>query len=159
MMANFFEQLVAEWYEYQNYFILRNVRVGKRPEGGYEGEFDIVAFRPAPRHIVHIETSTDADSWEKRLQKLGKKFSRGRKYIPGLLEGFDVKENEIEQEGIFVFGAKKGHDQLGTAKIKMLSEFMEPIREILRGRSYYGEIVPEQFVILRGLQFAAHFWK
>ncbi|MBU6418258.1 MAG: hypothetical protein KGQ79_00845 [Proteobacteria bacterium] len=158
-MANFLEQLVAEWYEYQGYFILRNVRVGKLRGGGYEAELDVVAFRPAPRHIVHIETSTDADRWEKRIEKLKKKFTRGRQYIPDLLKGFDVKEDEIEQDGIFVFGAKKNHDQLGAAKIKMLSEFMEPIREILRGRSYYGEIVPEQFVILRGLQFAAHFWK
>lgn len=36
MPANHLEQLVAEWYEYQGYFIWRNVRVGKKPQGGYE---------------------------------------------------------------------------------------------------------------------------
>ncbi len=37
-MANFLEQLVAEWYEHQGYFVRRNVQVGKRTKGGYEGE-------------------------------------------------------------------------------------------------------------------------
>jgi hypothetical protein len=30
MAVNFLEQLVAEWYEYDGYFIRRNVKVGKR---------------------------------------------------------------------------------------------------------------------------------
>jgi hypothetical protein len=158
-VANFFEQLVAEWYEYQKYFIRRNVPIGKRAKGGYAGELDIVAFCPAPRHIVHIETSTDASSWEKRRVRLKRKFELGRVHIPRLFEGFEVQSDEIEQIGLFVFGASKNHPKLGDAKIQTLSEFMEPIRETLQERSYFSEIVPEQFVILRGLQFAAHFWK
>ncbi len=30
MANNHLEQLVSEWYEYQGYFIRRNVKVGKR---------------------------------------------------------------------------------------------------------------------------------
>jgi hypothetical protein len=32
------EQLVAEWYEFQGYFVRRNVRVGRRLKGGHDGE-------------------------------------------------------------------------------------------------------------------------
>jgi hypothetical protein len=38
MSVNFLEQLVAEWYEYQGYFVRCDVYVGKRPTGGYECE-------------------------------------------------------------------------------------------------------------------------
>lgn len=38
-MANsHLEQMVAEWYEYQGYFIRRNVLVGRRDRGGFESE-------------------------------------------------------------------------------------------------------------------------
>ena len=44
MPFNYLEQLVAEWYDYKGYFLRRNVLVGKRAQGGYESELDIVAF-------------------------------------------------------------------------------------------------------------------
>ena len=44
MNGNFLEQLISEWYEYQNYFVKRNERVDKREKGGYGGELDIIAF-------------------------------------------------------------------------------------------------------------------
>jgi hypothetical protein len=88
-MANFLEQLVSEWLEYQGYFIRQNVKVGKLPKGGWEGELDIVAFHPVTRHLVHYEPSTDADSWARREERFEKKFDAGKKgkgqtvdYIP-----------------------------------------------------------------------------
>jgi hypothetical protein len=89
MAANHLEQLVAEWYEYQGYFIRRNIKVGRRSKGGYEGELDIVAFHPERQHLVHIETSLDAKSWEKREERFSKKFEAGRRYIPSLLEAVE----------------------------------------------------------------------
>lgn len=62
MPSNYLEQLAAEWYEYQGYFVRRNIRVGLRKQGGYEGELDVVAFHPGRVALVHIETSMDADS-------------------------------------------------------------------------------------------------
>ncbi len=35
---NFIESLIAEWLAYNGYFVRRNVKVGRRPEGGWEGE-------------------------------------------------------------------------------------------------------------------------
>jgi hypothetical protein len=58
-VSNFLEQLVAEWLEYRGYFVRRNVKVGKRKKGGYEGELDIVGFHPLQKHLVHYETSMD----------------------------------------------------------------------------------------------------
>ena len=51
MAGNHLESLVAEWYEFQGYFIRRNVRVGKLPKGGYEAELDVVAFHPEQRSL------------------------------------------------------------------------------------------------------------
>ena len=62
MPGNYLEQLVAEWYEYQGYFVRRNVLVGKRAKGGYAGELDVIAFSPTLNHLVHVEPSMDADS-------------------------------------------------------------------------------------------------
>ena len=42
MSANHLEQLIAEWYEFQGYFVRRNVLVGKRSKGGYECELDVI---------------------------------------------------------------------------------------------------------------------
>ena len=41
---NHLEQLVGEWYEYNGYFVRRNVRVEKRLKGGFEGELDVLLF-------------------------------------------------------------------------------------------------------------------
>ena len=89
-MANFLEQLVGEWYEYNGYFVRRNVLVGPLAHGGYECELDVVAFHPEERHLVHIEPSMDADTWAVRETRFGKKFVAGRKYIPGLFGSIDV---------------------------------------------------------------------
>ena len=49
---NFLEQLVAEWYEFNGYFVRRNVKVGPRAKGGHDGELDVVAFHPGRKSLV-----------------------------------------------------------------------------------------------------------
>jgi len=44
---NFLEQLVAEWYEWQGYFVCVNRKYGKRPGGGWTGEADVLACQVA----------------------------------------------------------------------------------------------------------------
>jgi hypothetical protein len=99
MGHNYLEQLLAEWYEYQGYFLRRNVMVGKREKGGYECELDIVAFNPGKNHLIQIEPSIDADSWKRREERYLKKFEAGRKYIPQLFHGFDIPE-KIDQVAV-----------------------------------------------------------
>jgi hypothetical protein len=41
---NHLEQLVAEWLQYNNYFVRMSVQVGARAKGGFEGELDVVGI-------------------------------------------------------------------------------------------------------------------
>lgn len=156
-MINFLEQLVAEWYEFRGYFVRRNVRVGPRPKGGHESELDVVAFHPEKNHLVHIEPSMDADSWDQREKRYAKKFEAGRKYIPGLFAGLDLPP-DIEQVALLVFGSSSGRTKIGGGKILMIANFMNEIRKEIRTRRVDKAAVPEQYQLLRALQFAANYW-
>jgi len=100
---NFLEELVAEWYEFEGYLIHKNIRFGKRPQGGYTGEMDVVAFHPREKSMIHIETSTDSDSWEKRIRKFKKKFDNAAEYYQ---EEFNFKKKEIQKIAIVGFSEK-----------------------------------------------------
>jgi hypothetical protein len=156
MASNHLEQLVAEWYEYQGYFIRRNVKVGRRPEGGYAGELDIVGFHPDKKHLVHIETSLDALSWAVREEKYQRKFDAGAQYIPALFAGMQVPA-EIDRIAVLVFASKRSRTLLGGGKIVLVSELLEEIFQCLESRSIYTQAVDEQKPLLRTLQFVAEY--
>jgi len=149
MAANHLEQIVAEWYEYQGYFIRRNVKVGRRSQGGYEGELDIVAFRPDPPHLVHIETSLDAHAWERREQRFMKKFELGRRFIPSLFAGLQLP-SEIESIAILLFAAKVGgRDTIGGGRLVLVPELLEEILTALAPLRIDSNMVDEQKPLLR----------
>jgi hypothetical protein len=152
MPTNHLEQLVAEWYEYQDYFVRRNVLVGPRPQGGYECELDIVAFNPRTPHLVHIEASMDADSWANRDRRFAKKFEAGRKYIPGLFPGFNLPP-DIEQMAVLVFASKQNRQTVGGEKIVLVSDLLREIFAELRARHLASSAVSEHLPILRSFQF------
>jgi hypothetical protein len=157
-MTNFLEQPVAEWFEYQGYFVRRNVKVGLRSnKGGYDGELDVVAFHPGKKHLVHVEPSMDSDPWPKRETRFSKKFAAGRSYIPQLFEGF-ILPSEIEQIALLVYCSSKGRSKLGGGRLVTIREFMRDVRTGLASRRINNAAVPEQFTILRALQFAKAFW-
>lgn len=157
-MTNFLEQLVAEWYEFRHYFVRRNVKVGKRLKGGYDSELDIVAFNPEIKHLVHLEPSMDAHTWEKREQRFQAKFAAGKQHIPDLFKGFGDDLPEIEHIAVLVFAGKE-RQTVGGGKILLIQDLMQKIRSDLNGRSVNNNAVPEQYVILRSLQFASNYWK
>lgn len=157
-MVNFLEQLVAEWYEFRGYFVRRNMRVGPRPNGGHEGELDVVAFHPERRHLVHVEPSMDADSWDVRERRFSRKFESGRRHIPSLFPGLDLP-GEIDQIALLVFGSAQGRSVLGGGRLVLVSDLMTEIRQKLKGLRVDNAAVPEQFQLLRALQFAANYWK
>lgn len=157
MAGNHLEDLVAEWYQYQGYFVRRNIPVGRRPKGGYECELDVVAFHPARRRLVHIEPSLDANKWETRELRYRKKFEAGRKYIPGLFGGLKLPKFP-EQIALFVFGGRGTRETIGGGKIMFLKEFMAEILEELRKRKVASAAVSEELPLLRTLQFAANYW-
>ena len=72
---NLLESLASEWYAIQGYFVRTNIKANRRSNGGYNNEIDVLAFLPATGKLVHLETSWDALTWEKREQRyLDKKF-------------------------------------------------------------------------------------
>jgi hypothetical protein len=158
MANNFLEQLVTEWYEYKGYFVRRNVPVGKRTRGGYESELDVVAFNAAARHVVHVEPSLDAESWEKRERRFKAKFEAGRKYIPALFPGFELPD-EIEQVAILAFASKTNHPTLGGAKVLIVSDLLREIMEDLSEKKIASSAVPEHHALLRTLQFVVEYRK
>jgi len=154
---NFLEQLVAEWYEYRGFFVRRNIHVGKRTAGGHEGELDVVAFHPVKKRLVQIETSMDAGSWADREKAFKRKFDTCKKYIPTLFTGLEPLP-EIEHVAVFGMLTEKTRDKIGGGTVLTVCDLLREIRdEIPHG--YTARTVPEQFVILRTLQFAAQCWK
>jgi hypothetical protein len=149
---NHLEQLVCEWYEYKGYFVRRNVHVGKRGNGGWECELDVVAFNPKTKHLVHIEPSMDANSWEKREARYSKKFESGRKYIPQLFTGIEIPDH-IEQIALFGLGAKSNNRTLAGGQVWMASDLLLQITETLSKLRIEKAAVSEQFPLLRTIQF------
>lgn len=156
MAANHLEQLLAEWYEFQGYYLRRNVLVGKRPQGGYACELDIVGFNPTTRHLIHIEASLDADSWTRREERYERKFRLGREHIPGLFAGLDIPV-EIDQRAVLVFASKANNEVVGGGRIVLVDEVIEEILTTLRGRRLAKNIIPEHMPILRTLQFVTEY--
>ncbi|TXI78626.1 MAG: hypothetical protein E6Q40_16905 [Cupriavidus sp.] len=158
MAANYLEQLLAEWYQYSGYFVRQNVLVGRRPNGGYECELDIVAFHPKTKHILHIEPSMDCHSWDKREIRFRKKFDAGRKHIPKLFEDFELPPR-IEQIALLVYASKQTHQRVGGAAIMLMPELLAPIIAHVRTLDLSTNAIPEHFSILRTVQFIAKYPK
>lgn len=156
MANNYLEQLVAEWYEYQGYFLRRNVLVGKRPKGGYECELDIVAFHPRTKHLIHIEPSMDSDSWKTRENRYFKKFNAGRKFIHTLFDGLELHaDTEIEQVALFVYASNTNHQTVGGGRVMLANELLVEIFSALKSKQLTTSMIPEHLAILRSFQFVA----
>ena len=149
---NHLEQLVSEWYEYQGYFVRRNIHVGKRSSGGWECELDVVAFNPTKKHLVHIEPSMDAHSWPKREERYKKKFEAGRKYIPELFSGIEIPQH-IEQIALFGLGSKTNNPMLAGGHVWLVSDLLRQITTVLRQLRVEKAAVSEQYPLLRTIQF------
>jgi hypothetical protein len=152
-MSNHLEDLVAEWLEYNGYFVRKSVLVGKRPGGGFEGELDVVGLNPVTRHILHVECSLDADPWPKRESRFTLKFERGRKFIPSIFHDVGVDE-ELDQVALMQFGG--GHRAtLGGGRLIWVSDFISDILEYLATRKPDKQAVPSTLPLIRTMQLAA----
>jgi hypothetical protein len=161
MAENFLEELVAEWYAHQGYFLIRNRKVGKRARGGYECELDVVAFKPSRRHLIHIEPSTAAGSWADLEVSYQKKFQAGKKYIYDKkyfpeFEGLQIPD-EVEQIALLLYGSTKNRTTLGGGKILQISSLLKDILRDLAQHDFSIKAVPEHLPLLRGFQLIANF--
>lgn len=149
---NHLEQLVAEWYEWRGYFVRRNVQVGKRANGGYDCELDVVAFCPARQHLVHLEPSMDAHTWAVRESRYAKKFEAGRKHIPGLFGSIALPDS-IEQIAVLGFASNANIKTLAGGRIQTTAELLADITTEIAPRKIASAAVPEQYPLLRTIQF------
>jgi hypothetical protein len=156
MASNHLEQLVAEWLEYQGYFVRRNVKVGKRSRGGYDCELDIVALHPVKKILVHYEPSTDANSWEERESRYQKKFEAGKKHIPELFHGLALPDR-IEQFAVFIFGSDTTHKTVGGGTVLMADDLIKEIVDNLISKKIAKAIVPEQYPLLRAIHLVCEY--
>lgn len=154
MTANYLEQLAAEWYEYSGYFVRRNLLVGPKTGGGFESELAILAVHVGRREAVHIEPSMDAHSWEKREERYRKRFEAGRTYVPELLEGLELTA-PVRQIALIGLGSRTNHPTLGGGEVLTLADFMTEILSELKDSGGRQGPVPQQYPILRTLQFIA----
>lgn len=158
MASNHLEDLVAEWYLFNGFFVRRNVLVGKRPRGGYECELDVVAFHPKHRLLVHVEPSLDGDSWADREARYLKKFEAGRKHIPDLFIGMEPLP-EIEHIALFVSGSRKTRREIAGGRVLLINDFLAEIMRALQKTSFLYSSVPEHLPNLRTLQLVSSYWK
>ncbi len=155
---NFLEQLAAEWYSYQGYFVRTNVKYGLKPKGstgGFVGEMDVIAYHPKLRRVVHIETSTDSDSWDERRRSFTDKFERAAKYYP---EVFAFPHGVVVKRAIV--GLNWTHPpQFSVKGVEILSlrQFVKEIADGLREHTPLEKMVPQEWPLLRGIHMAI-FW-
>lgn len=156
---NFLETLVAEWYEYTGYFVRANPRTRKRAKGGWDVELDVLAFSPGDQRLIHVETSSDANSWSERKKRfLEKKFILSHQEYETLI-GFKVQK----VERIAVVGwTKSTRTDLNWGediRVVLIPTLMEEITSTLRGIDPMRQAVPEGFPLLRAMQMALAFQK
>jgi len=98
----------------------------------------------------------DSDSWEVRERRFAAKFAAGKKYIPDLFA--DLSElPQIQQLALLVYAGQSTHLTIGGGDVLLVGTLMREIRTELVTRPIASKAVPEQFQILRALQFAANY--
>jgi len=107
---------------------------------------------------VQVEPSLDADSWEKREERYIKKFEAGKRYIPALFSGISIP-SQIEQIAVFVFGSKNRNPEIAGGKVKHASDYYSEIVTEFRGKKFAKGAVPEQFPLMRTIQFCCEYEK
>ena len=152
----FLEQIVAEWYAYTGYFVRTNIKFGKREKGGWKGEMDVIAFHPIEKTLIHIETSMDAEPWLSRKSKFQRKFKDAKDHYHDL---FKFEINKIQQIAIVGVGKPKTPVDFGDEiKIILIPDFFKTITSHLSTINPMESAIPEQYPLLRAIQFAT-FWK
>lgn len=147
------EQLVSEYYDWLGFLVKRNVKVGKRPMGGYDMELDIIAYHPGDMRLVHVEASLDAHTWKKREERYVKKFEMGEKYI--LSEVFTWLPPGTAIERVAIFPSTAGKEMLAGARLQSIDKFMQEVKtKIMSGQIMAKAAIPEQYPLLRTIQLA-----
>ena len=149
------ETLIAEYYDWKGYLVKRNIKVGKLKRGGYEMELDIIAFHPHTKHLVHLEPSLDAHSWDVREKRFSKKFTSAKKYIfDEVFTWLDSERYHIEHIAILI-SHPKNRNKLAGAKLISVDECIQKIRnDVCASGIVAKNAISEQYPLLRTLQLS-----
>jgi hypothetical protein len=150
---NHLEQLATEWLQYNEYIVRTAIPVGPRPNGGYEGELDVVGISLITKHLVHIECSLDGDSGPQREQRFREKFQRGQRHIKRIFPGLDVPDS-LDQIVLHQFARQSGQP-IGGGRLVTVRELIHEIMFGLKDTSPASGAVPSNLPLLRTLQVAA----
>lgn len=158
---NFLEELAAEWYSYKGYLIHTNIIFGPGKKsnnakgGGFVGEIDVAAYEPNTGELIHIETSTDTDSWQKREAHMKKKFKNATRFYH---EIFAFHDKEIRKIAILSFADKprEQHD-FGDIEIITIEKFIKTIIQELKSIDFMHHAIPENYPLMRAMQFAIYY--
>jgi len=171
---NFLEQLAAEWYEYNGYFVRTNIKFGRNAggRGGHAGEIDVIGFKPETHVFVHIEASTDARGPLERKKRFERQFTNAREYY---MEIFPFKEIGIKPKQIAIVGfnlninpAYENWKSLpptgslwGDLRIEVIHIpiFIKQIAVELKNRDPQNEAIPETLPLLRAIQYTVFYNK
>jgi hypothetical protein len=149
---NHLEELVSEYFEWKDYFVKKNINVGKRTAGGYEMELDLIAYNPHENHLIHIETSLDAYSWQIREERYAKKFSIGRKYI--FDEVFPWLDRNIVIDELIIGINKTQDGKLNGVNITTVDDYMSKIIKDVKDMGKAAKnAIPQKYPMLRTIQF------
>jgi hypothetical protein len=118
---------------------------------------DVVAFEPERKTVVHLETSFDADSWEKRRRKFHKKFEIAPGHYRSVFRNFNFET----VRKVAVVGLTKPRKVVNFDDDIDVLSIQELMREIIQGipADPLKKAVPESYPLLRSLQFAAWYFK
>jgi hypothetical protein len=150
---NHLEQLVTEWLQFNGYFVRTSVLVGRRDQGGFEGELDVIGFHPAKNHFIHVECSLDALSDEKRQVRFKEKFDRGLRFRDAIFEGLALPQ-ELEQVAVLQVTRVKER-KVGGVRAVTVRDLIHEISDRLASMPPLRNAVPSNFPLLRTLQLAA----
>ncbi|GAB3656305.1 hypothetical protein GCM10028813_29890 [Ramlibacter alkalitolerans] len=146
------EDLIAEYYDWSGYLVKRNMKVGRLKHGGWEMELDIVAFHPQTKHLVHVEPSIDAHSWQVRESRFRKKFESGERYMFDSVFPWLDKKTPVERIAVLV-SHPEGRNELCGASILSVDELMATIVANVRGCGIMAKAaIPELYPLLRTIQ-------
>lgn len=150
---DYLQRLAREWYEYLGYFVRTDLWVGLESDGSYECELDVVAFNPLRHHIVQIEPSLDLLSADEREHHFRIKFDAGRKYLHRLFGA--PPHADLEQIALIVSNDAVHRNTIAGGNIVLLSDLIAAMDRTLVPADGPDNMVPEQWPLIRTLQFAA----
>jgi hypothetical protein len=151
--VNHLEQIVAEWLQFNQYYVRTSILVGRRKNGGFDGELDVVGLNLAKKHFIHVECSLDALSDDKRQARFKAKFERGRLYKDAIFPGLDLPD-EIEQVAVLQLTGTQERF-VGGVRVVTVRELIHEIEDRLRGMAPLRNAVPANYPLLRTLQLSA----